>query len=193
MPNEIPVVFRKGPNYDYHFILKELASEFECIGENTRKYKTFSNPIEIEVTNIYKDGNENVVTISYKIKFIDSARNMASSNLVDNLAERNHKIKFKDCDCFLEYESVSDNLIKYKCLSCNKDYSNKLDEKLKKRFRNTFKFPNNDINKYILLLRKVAYPYEYMLDDWGKFNETTLPEKEKFYSNLKMEDITDAD
>ena len=88
MPNEIPVVFRKGPNYDYHFILKELASEFECIGENTRKYKTFSNPIEIEVTNIYKDGNENVVTISYKIKFIDSARFMADSlsKPVDNLS-----------------------------------------------------------------------------------------------------------
>ena len=51
------------------------------------------------------------------------------SNLVDNLAEGIQKIKRKDCDCFLEYESVKDNLIKYKCLSCNKDHSNKLDEK----------------------------------------------------------------
>ena len=34
-------------------------------------------------------------------------------------------------------------------------------------------------------------PYEYM-DERVKFNETTLPEKEKFYSNLNMEDITDA-
>ena len=70
-------------------------------------------------------------------------------------------------------------MIKYKCLSCNKNYSNKIDEKLKKRFKNTFKFSNNDTNKFILLLRKVVYPYEYM-DQWGKFNETTLPEKEKF-------------
>ena len=31
------------------------------------------------------------------------------------------------------------------------------------------------------------------MDEWVKFNETTLPEKEKFYSNLNMEDITDAD
>ena len=47
---------------------------------------------------------------------------MASSlsSLVDNLAERIHKIKCKDCDFFLEYESVKDSLIKYKCLSCNK-------------------------------------------------------------------------
>ena len=70
---------------------------------------------------------------------------MASSlsNVVHSLAEGFHKIKCKDCDCFLEYESVKDNLIKYKCLSCNKDYSNKLDEKLKKKFKNTFKFSNN--------------------------------------------------
>ena len=59
---------------------------------------------------------------------------MASSlsNLLDNLAERIHKIKCKDCDCILEHESVKDNLIKYKFLSCNKDYSNKFDEKFKK-------------------------------------------------------------
>ena len=42
-----------------------------------------------------------------------------------------------------------------------------------------------------MLLRKGVYPYEYM-DDWEKFNETILPEKEKFYSSLSMEDITEA-
>ena len=82
------------------------------------------------------------------------------SNLVDNLTEIIRKIICKDCDCFLEYESVKDNLIKYKCfLSCNKDYSNKIDEELKNRFKNIFKFSNNDINKFILLLRKGVYPY----------------------------------
>ena len=34
--------------------------------------------------------------------------------------------------------------------------------------------------------------YKYM-DDWGKLNETTLPEKEYFYSQLNVEDISDAD
>ena len=38
------------------------------------------------------------------------------SHLADNLTEGIHKIKCKDCDCFLEYETVKDNLIKYKCL-----------------------------------------------------------------------------
>ena len=42
------------------------------------------------------------------------------SNLVDNLVEGICKIKCKYCGCFLEYESVRDNLIKYKCISCNK-------------------------------------------------------------------------
>ena len=49
-----------------------------------------------------------VVTKSYKIKFIDSARFMATSlsNLVDNLTEGTNETKCKDCDCFVEYESV---------------------------------------------------------------------------------------
>ena len=87
------------------------------------------------MTNIDKDGNESVETISYKIKIIDVARFMASSllNLVDNLTEVSHKIKCKDCDCFLEHENAKDNLNKYKYLSCNKGYSNKLDEELKKK------------------------------------------------------------
>ena len=47
-----------------------------------------------------------------------------------------------------------------------------IDEELKKRFKNTFKFFNNDINKSILLLRKDVYPCKHM-DDWGNFNATT--------------------
>ena len=43
-----------------------------------------------------------------------------------------------------------------------------------------------------MLLRKGVYPYEYV-DDWEKINETTLPEKEEFYSNLNLEEITDED
>ena len=31
------------------------------------------------------------------------------------------------------------------------------------------------------------------MDDWEKINETTVREKEEFYRNLNMEDITDAD
>ena len=50
---------------------------------------------------------------------------------------------------------------------------------LKKWFKNTFKFSNNDINKFILLLGKCVYRYEYM-DEWEKDNETSLPKKKIF-------------
>ena len=107
-----------------------------------RKVQKIFCSTEKEVTKIDKDGNESVATISDKIKCIDSAIFMASSlsNLVDNLAEGIHKVKCKDFDYFLEYESVKDNLMKYKFLSSNKDYSNMLEENFKKPFKNTFQF-----------------------------------------------------
>ena len=42
------------------------------------------------------------------------------------------------------------------------------------------------------MLRKGVYPYKYM-DNWERFNETSLPSKESFYSNLNMEYIEDID
>ena len=83
VPKEIPVVFHNGSTYDYHFMIKELVKEsdgnFECLGENTEKYITFSVPLKKKIKN--KD-----IEITYKIKFIDSYRFMSSSlsKLVDN-------------------------------------------------------------------------------------------------------------
>ena len=71
-----------------------------------------------------------------------------------------------------------------KCFHCNMDFINK--------FKNTYEFYNKDIGKFILLLRKGIYPYEYM-DNWNRFDETKLPSIDKFYSNLKLENITDSD
>ena len=61
-----------------------------------------------------------------------------------------------------------------------------------KKFSNTYKFCNRDINKFVLLLKKGVYPYEYM-DSWERFIETILPNKKAFYSKLYLEDITDED
>ena len=77
-------------------------------------------------------------------------------------------------------------------MCCNKNYQHKFDEKLKEQFFNTYKFFNHNNNKFFLLLQKGVYIYEYM-DDCEKFNETSLPQREEFYSHLNMEDITDAD
>ena len=93
---------------------------------------------------------------------------------------------------FLEYEIIKDNFIKLNVYIAIEDYSNNIYEELKKRFQSTFNFSNNDINEFIFLLKKVVYSDKYM-DKWGKFNETSLPEKEELYSNLNMKYITDAD
>ena len=129
------------------------------------------------------------------------------SNFVNNLFEQVQKIKckhdydnkkcetcgikYKYLNCFLENTNFKDDLIEYKCLCCSKNYQEKFDEKLKERFFNTYKLSNHDKNKFVLFLRKGVYPFEYM-DDWEKFNETSLPETEDFYSHLNMEDTTDA-
>ena len=43
-----------------------------------------------------------------------------------------------------------------------------------------------------MLLRKGVCPYEDM-DSWEKFDETSLPDKNSFYSKLNLEDIADED
>ena len=72
---EIPVVFHNGSTYDYHFIIKQLARKFkgnfECLGENTEKYITFSVLIKKE--------HDNGKTTTYKLKFINSYRFMQDS------------------------------------------------------------------------------------------------------------------
>ena len=102
------------------------------------------------------------------------------SNLVKNLAEGIHKIK---CG--------HDNFIKYNCLFRDKNYSNKIDEKFKKQFKNTFKFRNKDINKFILLLIKGVYCHEYM-DEWEKFMKNNCLKQKIFYSNPNMEDTVNS-
>ena len=146
------------------------------LGENTENHKTFSVPIEKEIQKIDKDGNE-YITVSYKIKFIGLWQ--FHYQILSIISQKEFvKLNAKVAIVFLNTR-VNDNLIKYKCLSCNKNYSNKINEKLKKRFQNTLNFSNNDINKLILLLRKGVYLYEYM-DERKKFHETLLPRKDNF-------------
>ena len=86
------------------------------------------------------------------------------SNLVNNPSEGIHKINVNTdmiknvkvaelniniATAFKEYTGFINDLIKYKCLCCNKNYQDKFDEKLKERFFNTYKFSNHDNNKFI--------------------------------------------
>ena len=87
---------------------------------------------------------------------------------------------------------VIDEVLIFRCFNCKKNYEKETNKELIKRFASTYKFCNNDLNKFAMLLRKGVYPYEYM-DGWDKFDETSIPNKEWFYSNLTMENITETD
>ena len=43
-----------------------------------------------------------------------------------------------------------------------------------------------------MLLRKFIYLYEY-IENWERFDEASLPDKEASYSSLNMEDVRDVD
>ena len=76
--------------------------------------------------------------------------------------------------------------MEYKCLCCISNYQNKFGKTLMKH---KHKFSSN---KFILLLQKGVYTQEYM-NDWKKFSDTSLPEKENVCSFLNVEVITDTD
>ena len=157
------------------------------MGENTEKYIRFSVPIKKRIEN--KD-----IEINYKIKFVDSFRFMATSlsKLVDNLTEDIHNDKCIKCKSNLCYMKVMDKKLIFRCFDCKKSYRKEINKDLIERFASTYRFCNNDINKFIMLLRKGVCPYEYM-DGWDKFNEKSIPSKESFYSSLTLENITEVD
>ena len=118
------------------------------------------------------------------------------SKLVDNLSEGIHNNKCADYKSNLDYikttaERKNEKLI-LECYNCKQRYRKKFNKELIKRFASTYEFCNNGLNKFVLLLRKDAYPYKYA-DTWERFSEISLPSKEDFYSNLNMEDISDID
>ena len=93
------------------------------------------------------------------------------SKLVDNLSEGIHNNKCLNCESCLDYIKTKNEKLILKCFNCKQYYE--------KDFT-------------ILLLRKGVYPYEYM-DNWERFNETSLPNKESFSSSLNMENIDNVD
>ena len=123
-PKEIPVVFHNGSTYDYHFIIKELAKEFDgqfkCLAGNIEKDITFLVPIKKEL--------DNSTSVKYKIKFINSFRFMSRklSDLINNLSEINieecrgcKEIKANECMILqdlkiINYTAIATNVKKKK-------------------------------------------------------------------------------
>ena len=118
------------------------------------------------------------------------------SDLVDNLSEINNK----DCKTCMERKNIKsecefigfkNNRLNYRCKECNGTSTKSVNDLIKK-FPRMYKFCNGDLNKFVSLLRKGVYPYEY-IDSWEKFNELSFPSKKDFYSELTLEDTTNKD
>ena len=197
---KIPIVFHNLSSNDSHFIIKEFAKEFdgelECLGENTEKYISFSVKINKKITRKDEDGNEKIVNIPYRLKFFDTYKFMLDSlsNHVDNLSNglhnnnsnnnnnnNNNNNKCTNCKSDLDYMIAKDDILIFRCFKCKMNYKIDFDKELIKNFSSTYDFCKGDINKFILLLRKDVYPYEYM-DSWNKFSETSLPDKKNFFT-----------
>ena len=128
---------------------------------------------------------ENGKIITYKLKFIDNSRLMSISlsNLVNNLSE----IYDKECKKYMDRKKISLNCefigfkngrLNYNGKECKKSYTKLTNEPIK-IFPTFYKFCNGDLDNFFLLLRKCAYPDEY-IGSQKKFNENTIPPKEPF-------------
>ena len=163
VPNDISIIFHNGSKYDYNFIIKELAEEFEkqfnCLGENTEKYINFSALIEKEVTRIIKSGKDikKLYLIDYNLLIVQVLWHIHCQILFkillnefielnvnkyghDNAKYETPGVKYKNCESFLEYTNFKNSLIKYKCLCCYENYQKNFDENLKKGLYNIHKF-----------------------------------------------------
>ena len=90
------------------------------LGENTEKYITFSIPIKKRIENKNMD-------ITYKIKFIDSFRFMATSlsKLVDNLTENIHSDKYVKCKSNLCFVNAVNEILTFEGIDCKKENKKK--------------------------------------------------------------------
>ena len=83
---------------------------------------------------------------------------------------------------------IEDNQLIFQGPACKKNYEKEFNMELNKMFVMTYQLCNGDLNKFALLLRKRVYPYEYM-NSWERFEETSLPDKEDFYSELNEKSV----
>ena len=90
-----------------------------------------------------------------------------------------------------EFVGLKYNRLNHKCKECNETSAKSVNDLIEK-FPKIYQFCNGNLNKFVLLLRKGVYPYEYM-DSWERFNEISLPPKKSFFSELNLEDISNKD
>ena len=188
---EIPVFFHNGSVYDYHFIIKHLVREFkvnfECLGENTEKYISFTVPFKKVI---------NDKEIKYRIRISDSSRFMQDSlsNLVHNLSEL--KIKEIDNDVLIKrfyntYQLSYNDVNKFKLLLRKGVYPYEYMDSWK-RFDET-KLPSKDKFYSALNLEDIlADDYAHAINVWNTFNINNLGEYHDLYVKLDTALLADV-
>ena len=188
---EIPVLFHNGSVYDYHFIIKYLAREFkgnfECLGENTEKYISFTVPFK-KVTNDKE--------IKYRIRISDSCRFMQDSlsNLVDNLSE--FKIKEIDNDVLIKrfyntYQLSKNDISKFKLLLRKGVYPYEYIDSWK-RFNETELSSKDEFYSKLNPEDISADDHAHAINVWNTFKINNLGEYHDLYVRLDTALLTDV-
>ena len=188
---EILVLFHNGSVYDYHFIIKYLTREFkghfECLGENTEKYISFTVPFKKVI---------NDKEIKYRIRISDSCRIMQDSlsNLVDNLSEL--KINKIDNDVLIKrfsnaYQLSDNDINKFKLLLRKGIYPYEYMDCWKK-FNET-ELPSKDKFYSTLNLEDILdNDYAHAVNVWNTFNISNLGEYHHLYVKLDTALLADV-
>ena len=106
------------------------------------------------------------------------------SELMDNMSGIFNTIECKSCIEKIKINSeccfvgLKNNRLIYRCKECKEEWKRPINE-LTETFSGIYQFCNGNLNKFVLLLRKGVYPYEYK------------EAKEAFYSSLNLEDSSD--
>ena len=189
----IPVFFHNLKNYDAHLLMS-------AVGNTIEKKTTCTDKDGKPITFKDKDGNERTKTV------IDGKLSVIAQNMEKLISFSWGQFRFVDSFAFLS--SSLSNLVKNNigativCQKCKKEKGSSIDEDwvydsrcqcgvTRAKQLDKSALPSLlDQNHSHLLARNGEYPYEYM-DDFSKFEETTLPAKDKFYSRLSDENISD--
>ena len=192
------LIARYRTTFHRSLFIKELGRKFNknnigVIPENKEKYISFDVKINVKLAGARdKDGKE--VHKNIQLRFIDSCRFMASSldKFASNLCGTS-SIQCDKCKCNMELINISSDYIALlECARCRTKKTKDLDKGvLKKNFNHNSRFLGC-YEKLRLMIRKGVYPYKY-IDGWEKFEETSLPPKDAFYSRLNMKRISDQD
>ena len=122
-------------SYDTHFILNQLAIEFEdelnCVGDNMEKHITFSVPIIL-----------NLVKNTYGI-----FNSIECKSCIE-------KIKINSECCYVR---LKNNRLIYKCKEYKGEWKRPLN-KLFEKFSSIYQFCEGDLNRFVLSLRKGVFP-----------------------------------